>query len=69
MRPGAVAEPEIMAAEKVLAISSGELKIEVEGHSMTVKPGDCVFIPQGVEMGLAVTGERPVVKFTASKNK
>ena len=69
MRPGTVAEPEIMAAEKVLAISSGELKIEVEGHSMTVKPGDCVFIPQGVEMGLAVAGERQVVKFTARKNK
>lgn len=61
-------EPEIVATEKVLAIASGELKIEVEGHTMNVKPGDCVFIPQGVELGLEVLGERPVLKFTAAKN-
>ncbi len=68
MRPGTSVEPEIVAAEKVLAIATGELKIEVEGHTMNVKPGDCVFIPQGVELGLEVVGERPVLKFTAAKN-
>ncbi len=68
MRPGTSVEPEIVAAEKVLAIASGELKIEVEGHTMNIKPGDCVFIPQGVELGLEVIGERPVLKFTAAKN-
>ena len=68
MRPGTKVEPEIVAAEKVLAIASGELKIEVEGHTMNLKPGDCVFIPQGVELGLEVLGERSVLKFTAAKH-
>ena len=69
MHPGTLVEPELIADDRVLAIGSGELKIEVEGHKLTVKPGDCVFIPQGVELGLEVVGERPVLKFTAAKNK
>jgi len=69
LRPGTKVDPEIATEEKILAIASGELKLEVEGHTMIVKPGDCVFIPQGVEMSLEVVGERPVLKFTAGKNK
>lgn len=69
MRPGTKVEPELVADEKVLAISSGELKIEVEGHTMLVKPGDCVFIPQGVELAIEVVGERQVLRYAATKNK
>ncbi len=69
MRPGTIVEPEIVPEELVLAIASGELKIDVEGHTMIVKPGDCVFIPQGVELGMEVVGDRQVLKFTAGKNK
>lgn len=69
LRPGTKVDPEIAAEEKILAIASGELKLEVEGHTMQVKPGDCVFVPAGVEISLEVVGERPVLKFTAGKNK
>lgn len=69
MRPGVTVEPEMVTEEKVLAIATGELRLEVEGHAMIVKPGDCVFIPEGVELSLEVVGERPVLKFTAGKNK
>lgn len=69
MPPGTKVAPEIAAEEKVLAISSGELKIEIEGHAINIKPGDCVFIPQGVELALQVVGERQVLKYSAIKNK
>jgi mannose-6-phosphate isomerase-like protein (cupin superfamily) len=69
MQPGTSVEPEIVAEDEVLAIASGELKIEVEGHTMNAKPGDCVFIPQGVELALEVAGERPVLKFAAVKHR
>jgi mannose-6-phosphate isomerase-like protein (cupin superfamily) len=67
--PGSVVEPQILREELVLAILTGELKIDIEGHGMTVKPGDCAFIPVGVEVGMEVTGGKPVLKFTAAKHK
>lgn len=69
MRPGAAVEPQILSEEMVLAILTGELKVEVEGHAMAIKPGDCVLIPQGVELALEVVGDKPVMKLTAAKNK
>ncbi|MGE0373504.1 MAG: diguanylate cyclase [Gammaproteobacteria bacterium] len=68
LRPGTTVDPEIMSEERVVAIASGELRVEVEGHAMVIKPGDCVFVPQGVEMSLEVVGERPVLKYTAAKH-
>ena len=66
---GAVVEPQILGDELVLAILTGELKIDIEGHGMTIKPGDCAFIPAGVEVGMEVVGAKPVMKFTAAKHK
>jgi diguanylate cyclase (GGDEF)-like protein len=69
MPAGTKVSPEIVTEEKVIAISSGEMKIEVEGHAMNIKPGDCIFIPRGVELALEVVGERQVLKYSAIKNK
>ena len=69
LQAGAVVEPRILQEELVVATLSGELKIEVEGHTMTLRPGDCVFIPVGVEAGMEVVGTKPVLKLTAAKNR
>jgi mannose-6-phosphate isomerase-like protein (cupin superfamily) len=62
-------EPQSWDGEVVLGIMTGELRLEVEGHDMTVKSGDCVVVPLGVELGQEVIGTRPVLKFTANKLK
>jgi len=60
-------EPQSWNGEVALGIMTGELRLEVEGHDMTVKSGDCVVVPAGVELGQEVIGTRPVLKFTATK--
>jgi len=67
--PGGSVEPRILEQELVVATLSGELRIEVEGHSMSLKAGDCVVIPAGVELSMEVVGPKPVVKLTATRNK
>ncbi len=69
LAPGTVVASQLLGDELVLAILTGELKIDIEGHGMTVKPGDCAFIPAGVEVGMEVVGAKPVMKLTAAKNK
>ncbi len=54
--------------DTVIAILTGELLIDVEGHTMALKPGDSIFVPTGVVLRLQATGEHPVVKFTATKS-
>jgi diguanylate cyclase (GGDEF)-like protein len=69
LAPGASVEPRILEHELVVAALTGELRIEVEGHSMALKAGDCIVIPAGVELSMEVLGPKPVVKLTASRNK
>jgi len=69
LSPGATVDARILTEELVLAILGGELKIDVEGHTMTLKPGDCVFIPAGVETGMEVVGTKSVLKLTAAKHR
>ena len=54
---GSKVEPHSMPEEQVVAILTGELEIEVEGHS----------IPAGLEFGLAVVGARPVIRYMATQ--
>jgi diguanylate cyclase (GGDEF)-like protein len=53
--------------ELVVSILTGELKITIEGHSMIIQPGDCIFVPPSMAMHLDVVGDQPVVKFTATR--
>ncbi len=66
--PGTVLEPEWIEEEKVLAVTRGELEIEIEDHTMSLKVGDCVFIPPGIELSLKVVGDEIVSSYTAKKN-
>ncbi len=54
--------------DTVIAILTGELLIDVEGHTMAIKPGDSIFVPAAVVLRLQANGEHPVVKFTATKS-
>lgn len=69
LQPGASIEARLLPDELVLATLGGELRIEVEGHTMTLKPGDCVFVPAGVEAGMDVVGAKPVLMFTAARQR
>ncbi|HMM75215.1 MAG TPA: diguanylate cyclase [Gammaproteobacteria bacterium] len=69
LQPGGSVEPRILTEELVLATLGGDLKIDVEGHTMTLKAGDCVFVPAGVEAGMEVVGAKPVMKFTAARHR
>lgn len=69
LQPGGAIEPRILTEELVLATLGGELKIDVEGHTMTLKPGDCVFVPAGVEAGMEVIGAKPVMMFSAARQR
>ena len=64
---GTRVEPRSMPEEQVVAVLTGELEIEVEGHSMSLRSGDCAVIPAGLEFGLAVVGARPVIRFMATQ--
>lgn len=65
--PATKVEPQSWDDEIVLGIMTGELRIEVEGHDMLVKGGDCLVIPPGVEIIQEVMGTRPVLRFSAVK--
>ena len=58
---------EALEGESMLGIMTGELALELEGHTMRIKGGDCVIVPAGIALGMAVVGTRPVLKFTASR--
>ena len=65
--PSTKVDPQSWDDEIVLGIMTGELRIEVEGHDMLVKSGDCVVIPPGLEITQEVMGTRPVLRFSAVK--
>jgi len=68
LAPGTTVEPRILEHELVVAALTGELRLDVEGHAMSLKAGDCVVIPAGVELSMEVVGPKPVVKLTATRN-
>lgn len=68
LTPGEKPRKHVSEHDTVIAILTGELLIDVEGHTMAIKPGDSIFVPVGVVLRLQATGEHPVVKFTATKS-
>lgn len=69
LKPGTSLVTESRPTDTVISILNGDLLIEVEGHTLTIRPGDSVFIPSGIETRLQTLGDKPVYKFTANKNK
>lgn len=51
--------------ETVLATLSGQLRVEIEGQSVVLKPGDYLHLPPGITHSLEVVGNEPCQTFEA----
>lgn len=49
--------------ETVWALLQGELRLIIEGESMVVKPGDCLYIPAGTTYGAEVVSPKDVIGY------
>lgn len=54
--------------DTVLALLNGEILLELEGHTMAISGGDCVFVPSNVVVSLTVKSKHPSTVFTATRN-
>ena len=54
-------------SEKVCAVLAGTLRITIEGQSMELKSGDCLFVPGGTTFSAEVSGSQPVAYYEAVK--
>lgn len=54
--------------ERIRALLAGQLRVTVEGQSMDLKPGDCLFIPPGTNCAFEVVGIEPVVCYSGTSN-
>ncbi len=54
--------------DTVLALLTGEILLELEGHTMAISAGDSVFVPKNVVVSLAVKSNQPATVFTATRN-
>lgn len=68
LQPGARIEPYLLEHELVVATLSGELRLDVEGHHMSIRAGDCAVVPAGIELGMEAVGPKPVLKLTATRH-
>ncbi|MSQ67033.1 MAG: diguanylate cyclase [Gammaproteobacteria bacterium] len=62
---GSPTESQTFEADSIIAVLTGELCLELEGHTMSIKGGDCVVLPAGTTLAMTVVGTRAVLKFTA----
>ncbi len=53
--------------ETVFALLTGQLELDVDGHTKTVSGGDIVYVPRGAGAILRVLGDVPVTKITAHR--
>jgi len=59
-KPGVNVPDQAVEREFLKAVTGGQLLIVLDGQSLTLRPGDCVIVPEGTTMSLAVVGDRPV---------
>lgn len=53
--------------ETVNAVLNGQLLVTVEGQSLVLKPGDCLYLPAGATCSAEVASKDPVVLFDGVK--
>jgi quercetin dioxygenase-like cupin family protein len=53
--------PHTHAVDKIDAVVSGEFRITMGGESVTLGPGEYVFVPKGIEHEAEVVGEIAVL--------
>ncbi len=54
-------------SETVHAVLSGKLRLAVDGQPLSLKPGDCLFLPHGTTCSTELIGDEPVYMFEAVK--
>ena len=57
-----------VANDSVIAVLTGELIVEIEGHAMAIKGGDSLVVLQGMNLTLQAKSEVPVVLFNAIRS-
>jgi quercetin dioxygenase-like cupin family protein len=53
--------------DKIDAVLSGEFLVSMRGQSVTLRPGDSLFVPAGVGHSAEVIGKDPVVSLDGLK--
>ncbi|HEX2200547.1 MAG TPA: diguanylate cyclase [Gammaproteobacteria bacterium] len=54
-------------SETVHAVLSGKLRLTIDGQPLSLKPGDCLFLPHGTTCSTELIGDEPVYMFEAVK--
>ena len=53
----------------VIALLNGKIILELEGHNMALKAGDCVFVPKNIVVNLSLVGSEPSTIFSAVRSE
>ena len=69
LKPGMTIPDKCFKEEIVYAVLSGQMTFIIEGTQISVKTGDCVFIPAGTTFYAEVEGDVPAVSFTATRGE
>jgi diguanylate cyclase (GGDEF)-like protein len=65
--PSSVLPDKSSEKETVCALLQGELRLIIEGESMLLKPGDCIYIPPHTTYGAEVVSAKDVVGYEGSR--
>lgn len=66
--PGTVFPPHTHEVDKIDSVLRGRFRLEMEGRSVILEPGDCLAVPRGVVHSAEVVGDEPVVSLDAVKS-
>lgn len=65
--PGVYFPPHSHSVDKIDAVLTGQFRMEMEGQSVILKPGDYLIVPRGVLHSAEVVGNESVVSLDAIK--
>ncbi len=67
--PGTVFADHYHGVDKIDAVLSGRFRMNMAGHSVVLKAGDCLAVPKGMVHSAEVVGSEVVVSLDAVKTK
>ena len=69
LRPGEPRHEHKSDKQTVIALLNGKIILELEGHNMALKAGDCVFIPKNIVVNLSLVGDQSSTIFSAIRSE
>lgn len=66
--PGTVFPPHTHGVDKIDGVLSGHFRLEMQGNSVILEPGDCLVVPRGVVHSAEVVGDEPVISLDAVRD-